>query len=53
MSGKQVYVTEERHRKLKLASLNRDEDMGEIVGEFIDSMEVKGWNEIKEDEFSY
>lgn len=46
MSGKQVYITEERHTKLKVASLMRDEDMGEIVGKQIDDMDVPNWEEL-------
>jgi uncharacterized protein (UPF0297 family) len=46
MSGKQVYITKERHAKLKVASLKRNKSMGELVGEQIDDMEVDNWEEL-------
>lgn len=46
MAGKQVYITEERHAKLKVASLKRDTPMGEILGEKIDDMEVDNWQDL-------
>jgi len=46
--GKQVYISDKCHKKLKLASMLRDENMGAIVEGFIEDMEVDGWKEIAE-----
>lgn len=43
--GRQVYISDEHHRKLKLASVERDRQMGEMVEEFIEDMELKNWQE--------
>jgi hypothetical protein len=41
--GRQVYISDEHHRKLKLASAERGKQMGEIVEEHIEDMELKNW----------
>jgi len=35
--GKQIYVSDEHHTKLKIASAQRGEDMKDIVESFIDN----------------
>lgn len=46
--GKQVYISEGHHKKLKMASTQLDKDMGEIVEEHIDDLDVPGWEQMKE-----
>lgn len=41
--GRQVYISDEHHRKLKLASAERDKQMGELVEEYIEDMDLKNW----------
>lgn len=38
MSGKQVYIDEAHHKKLKLASTIEDKPMGTLVEEYIENM---------------
>jgi len=44
--GKQVYISDEMHTKLKIASTVRGKDMGDIVDEHIEEMDVPGWKSI-------
>lgn len=41
--GRQVYISDEHHTKLKIASAQRDKQMGEIIEEYIESMELSSW----------
>jgi hypothetical protein len=43
--GKQVYISDEHHRKLKLASAERGEQMGKLVEEYIEQMNLMNWND--------
>jgi hypothetical protein len=45
-SGKQVYISDEMHTKLKIASTIKGKDMGDIVDEHIEDMDVPGWKSI-------
>lgn len=49
MSGRQVYISEQHHKKLKVASAVEDRDMGDIVEGFIDEMDIEGWEELAEE----
>lgn len=48
MQGKNVRISKSRHKKLKFASTVMEGDMGDIVDELIDEMEVPGWKEVEE-----
>jgi len=43
--GRQVYISDEHHRKLKIASAQQDKQMGELVEEYIESIELNNWKE--------
>lgn len=47
--GRQVYISEEHHKKLKMSSTLTGDDMGEIVERFIDGLDVPGWEEAKKE----
>lgn len=44
--GKQVYISDKMHTKLKIASTIKGKDMGDIVDERIEEMDVPGWESI-------
>lgn len=48
--GRQVYISDEHHKKLKIASTQREKDMGEIVEEHIEDIDVPGWEQMQEKE---
>jgi len=43
--GKQVYISDDHHRKLKIASAEREQNMGELVEQFIENMDVESHTE--------
>jgi hypothetical protein len=49
MSGKQIYVGEEYHRKLKMISAAQDRDMKDIVEEQIQQMEIPSFEQSESD----
>jgi len=49
MSGKQIYVGEEYHRKLKMISAAEDRDMKDIVEEQIQQMEIPRFEQSESD----
>lgn len=48
MSGKQVYIDEEYHNKLKLIAMADDTSMKELVEQQIESMEPQSVNSIED-----
>ncbi|EGQ44127.1 MAG: hypothetical protein J07AB43_01860 [Candidatus Nanosalina sp. J07AB43] len=48
MSGKQVYIDEKYHKKLKLISIADDKDMKQLVEEQIEQMEPESVDELEQ-----
>jgi len=46
--GKQVYISDRHHKKLKMASGHSGEAMGEIVERKIEGLQVPGWDGMEE-----